>query len=192
METMHDTLNRQVADLPDGHLIRVLLDQHVRIRMLFAAVAAAEGGLKQELFDQLRLLLAVHESAEERHLRPIARAAAGSAVVEARLAEESEAARIVAELELLDVAEPAFAARFDDLERAVLAHAEREEAEEFPGVLEHGEVGELTQAGFAVITAECWAPVHPTPDGTGTLSLRTFGPFAALLERSRRGFRNLG
>jgi len=43
----------------------VLLKQHAQIREFFAAIKAANGDAKQEPFDQLRLLLAQYETAEE-------------------------------------------------------------------------------------------------------------------------------
>ncbi|WP_407643691.1 hemerythrin domain-containing protein [Cumulibacter manganitolerans] len=48
----------------------MLAEQHKRIKKLFAAVDAAEGTDKQDAFDELRRLLAVHEVAEEMVLRP--------------------------------------------------------------------------------------------------------------------------
>ena len=76
------------AELPEGDVIRILLEQHVRIRVLFGDVRSAMGGHKRQAFDELRALLAVHETAEEMVLRPVSADAAGEAVGHARAKEE--------------------------------------------------------------------------------------------------------
>ena len=74
----------QAAQLPPGNMIRVLLTQHAQISNLFAAVREATGDERQERFDDLRELLAVHEAGEEAVLRPISRKDAGGEVPNAR------------------------------------------------------------------------------------------------------------
>src|SRR5690606_30720651 len=87
---------------------------------------------KQVLFDELRRLLAVHETAEEMVTHPRARMADGNAVVDSLLAEEHEAKEMLADLDGMDVSDPGFDAKLATLRTAVLAHAEHEELEEFP------------------------------------------------------------
>jgi len=66
------TMERALAaKLPEGDVVRILLEQHARIRDLFAEINGFAGTRKQERFDELRVLLAVHETAEEMILRPI-------------------------------------------------------------------------------------------------------------------------
>src|ERR1700712_4707532 len=101
----------EAAKLPEGDVIRVLLEQHARIRDLFQHVTEAQGEHKQQAFDELRALLAVHETAEEMVLRPVTSNTAGKAVADARNQEESEANEVLAKLEKLDVA----SADFDSL-----------------------------------------------------------------------------
>ena len=79
----------RAAQLPEGDVVRSLLEQHARIRDLFTEIKGLAGTRKQELFDELRQLLAVHETAEEMILRPISRDLAGADVVYARNQEES-------------------------------------------------------------------------------------------------------
>ena len=78
----------KAAQLPEGDVILILLEQHARIRELFADVKSAEGERKQHAFDELRALLAVHETAEEMVLRPVSRDAAGASVTKQILAAE--------------------------------------------------------------------------------------------------------
>ena len=54
---------------PHGDVITILLEQHRRIRELFTHVKRADGRRKQHAFDELRILLSVHETAEEMVLR---------------------------------------------------------------------------------------------------------------------------
>jgi hypothetical protein len=63
----------------------------VRIRELFALVRDAEAEHMQQTFDQLRALLAAHETGEGMVLRLASRKDAGDEIAEARLREEDEA-----------------------------------------------------------------------------------------------------
>jgi len=54
----------RAAQLPEGDVVRILLEQHVRIRELFAEVRATSGEPKQHAFDELRALLAELEDDE--------------------------------------------------------------------------------------------------------------------------------
>src|SRR5438128_625976 len=96
----------KAAQLPEGDVIRVLLEQHARIRDLFAEVKRANGPDKKEAFDSLRALLAVHETAEELVLRPVSAEAAGQQVVDARNREEADANAVLADLEDMDLDDP--------------------------------------------------------------------------------------
>uniref|UniRef100_UPI0024538F81 hemerythrin domain-containing protein n=1 Tax=Nocardia farcinica TaxID=37329 RepID=UPI0024538F81 len=74
--------------------VTYLVGQHRRIRELFDEVAgAADTGERERKFFELRRLLAVHETAEEEIIHPLARRAIdnGDAVVDARLEEENKA-----------------------------------------------------------------------------------------------------
>src|SRR4051794_27843973 len=125
----------QAAELSEGDVIRVLLEQHARIRDLFADVKSADGEHKQQAFDELRALLAVHETAEEMVLRPATSAAGGSDVADARNGEEAEANVVLKELEKLDASSTDFDAKLAEFEKAVDEHAEAEEHEEFSLIL---------------------------------------------------------
>lgn len=70
---------------------------NARIRGLFGEVRGAEGARKQDAFNELRGLLAVHETAEEMIVRPAAKDTAGEDEAHARNAEEREANKVLAE-----------------------------------------------------------------------------------------------
>src|SRR5205823_4572174 len=97
---------RKAAELPQGDVVRVLLEQHARIRDLFAEVKSETGEHKKQAFDELRGLLAVHETAEEMVLRPATKRVDDDhrgKIADARNEEESEANKVLKDLESLDV-----------------------------------------------------------------------------------------
>lgn len=176
----------KASALPEGDVIRVLLEQHAQIRDLFAQVKSQAGEERQKTFDALRALLAVHETAEELVLRPVTEKVAGESVAKARNQEEKEANEVLAQLEKLSVDDPSFAAQLDTLERSVDAHAEAEESEEFSQVLAGCDEDQRKAMGRKVKAAEALAPTHPHPSVAGdrTAQLLT-GPFAAMVDRVR-------
>jgi hypothetical protein len=192
MSLMGDADNERArADrLPEGSLISILLEQHAKIRDLFAAVRVAPRAQRQEPFDRLRELLAVHEAGEEIVLRPVSRKSAGNRIADARDREESDAARMLADLEKMDTSSEQFEAGLDELALAVSAHAEREETEEFPAVQSAQTEEELQALGKKLLRAERTAPGHPHPATAGSpTAQRLIGPFAGLLDAARDVYR---
>jgi hemerythrin superfamily protein len=176
----------KAAQLPEGDVIRTLLEQHARIRELFQEVSTAEGDHKKQAFDELRALLAVHETAEEMVLRPVSKKVAGEQVADARNNEEHEANEVLAELEEMDVATPDFDAQLAKFERAVSDHADHEENEEFPHVMSTCDEEERIKMGKRIRAAESVAPTHPHQSTAGSTPAQwSVGPFAALVDRTR-------
>jgi hemerythrin superfamily protein len=175
--------------------VDVLLAQHEKIKAMFSEVSAASGKQKQDLFEDLVRLLAVHEAAEEELVHPMSRRdnAAGDAVVDARLAEEQQAKRELADLYDIGTADPRFDAGFQRLQQAVLAHAEHEEHEEFPALRRAVPADQLTKLADRVLTAEKMAPTRPHPhspsSATGNLIV---GPPMAVFDRIRDAIRDVG
>lgn len=184
----------EAAKLPDDDVIGVLLRQHALIRDLFAEVRSAGGDRpKREAFDALRALLAVHETAEELILRPVATDTAGQEEADARNQEEKAANRVLAELERMDVSSP----EFDDLlrrfEKDVISHAEHEEKEEFPSVLRDCPEARRKRLGGQLQLVEKLAPTHPHPRTAGSPTAQwVAGPFAAMLDRTRDALKHVG
>ncbi|MEP9383795.1 hemerythrin domain-containing protein [Nocardioides cheoyonin] len=174
----------KAAVLPEGDVIRMLLEQHAQIRDLFATVKAASGEEKKTAFDDLRTLLAVHETAEELVLRPVTSRLGGEGVAEARNAEEAEANEVLAELEKLDVGSADFDTRIAAFETSVDEHAEAEEHEEFGLILEGCEVDERRQLGTKIKAAEAVGPTHPHPSvEPSSTTQKAVGPFAGIIDR---------
>ncbi|GAA3062421.1 hemerythrin domain-containing protein [Streptomyces glomeratus] len=174
----------QAARLPEGDVVRILLLQHARIRDLFAEVKSAQGEQKKSIFDELRALLAVHETAEEMILRPTAKKTAGQAEADARNHEEKAANKVLAQLEKMDVSSPEFDDRLAAFERSVIAHAEHEEQEEFPAVRQGCDEDQLKRMGAQLQMVEKMAPTHPHPTAAGSPAAQWItGPFASLVDR---------
>jgi len=178
---------------PEDDILEQLLAQHEDIRRLFAETLESEGEAKQQCFDELRGLLAVHETAEEMILRPVAKRVAGKQEAEARNEEESQANKELAELEKLDVHSAEFDARLAEFQRAVEHHAQHEEREEFPGIRAACDIEERRSMGRRLRAAERIAPTHPHPRAAGSPAAQwTVGPFVALLDRAKDAFRRRG
>jgi hypothetical protein len=174
------------AQLPEGDVVALLLEQHARIRDLFAEVGRATGQDRQRAFDELRALLAVHEAAEELILRPVAKKTAGADEAEARNAEEKEASEVLKKLEGMDVASPGFQTVLAEFERAVGEHAEHEEREEFPAIVAQCTPDQRRTMGARLRKAEHLAPPHPHPSAAGSpAALALTGPFAAMMDKAR-------
>ena len=172
--------------LPEGDVIRVLLEQHAQIRDLFTEVKTHTGEEQQGAFDALRGLLAVHETAEEMVLRPVTEKVVGEQVAEARNHEEQDANAVLAHLEKMSLQDPDFAAQFEAFEKAVDKHAESEEQEEFPQILATCDEDQRQTMGRKVKAAEAIAPTHPHPSvEPGSTQQRMVGPFAAMVDRAK-------
>jgi hypothetical protein len=176
----------KAQNLPEGDVVRILLEQHAQIRDLFARILAAPAADRKKPFDDLRALLAVHETAEELVLRPQADDDAWKGVAQERNEEEREANQVLADLEHLDPASEAFQDKLQEFEKAVDQHAEAEESEEFPRVLAALDVEERRKLGSRLLAVEKMAPTHPHPSAAGSVTAQALtGPFAAMADRVR-------
>ncbi|MFZ2032882.1 MAG: hemerythrin domain-containing protein [Candidatus Dormiibacterota bacterium] len=148
---------KKAATLPEGDVIRILYEQHAQIQDLFERVEKATGAGRQTAFDELTVLLIAHETAEQSVLRPVTRETAGDDVVQARLQEEQKANQVIAELKRLDVNSSEFDRTFANFKQAVVDHAEHEENDEFPSVLEERDEDERRVMGERLSKAEATA-----------------------------------
>jgi hemerythrin superfamily protein len=172
-------------------VVDLLLEQHSQVKSLFRQLAGAEGVQKRELFEDLVRMLAVHESAEEQVVHPMARRDAGDDVVEARLHEESEAKDALAQLYDMGVDHPEFDTRMAAFAQAVLDHAEHEEHDEFPYLRQNIPAEQLSRMAGAVRAAEAIAPTRPHPAaGESAIANMMAGPPAAVFDRMRDAVRD--
>ena len=176
----------KAQELPEGDVVRILLEQHARVRELFAELQSSPASGRKTLFDELRSLLAVHETAEEMVLRPRAEGDDWKHVADERNQEEKEANQALAELEDLDPQSDAFLTKLTGFEKAVDAHAEAEEKDEFPRVLAALDVEERQKLGSRLRSVETLAPTHPHPAAAGSpVAQALTGPFASMVDRVR-------
>lgn len=177
----------------DRDVVELLLGQHQRIKTLFTEVAAATGERKRDAFDELVRLLAVHESAEELVVHPAVRlqGEGSEAIVEARLREEDEAKKALAELHDLGVDHPEFDIRLEAFAVDVLAHANHEEQEEFPRLRSGTDAKRRRRMADAVRAAEAMAPTRPHPmAGESEAANLVAGPPLAIFDRVRDAVRD--
>jgi len=183
----------EAAKLPGDDVIGILLTQHARIRDLFAEVKSAGGEHKKVVFNELKALLAVHETSEEMILRPVAKRAAGEKEADARNHEEKEANKVLAELERMDVRSPEFDALIAKFEKSVVDHAEHEEKEEFPALHRDCSEDQLRTMGTRLLAVEKLAPTHPHPATAGSpVAQAVIGPFASLIDRTKDALKAAG
>ena len=155
---------QHAAQLPEGDVIWILLEQHARIQELFGHVRNATADSKRQVFDELRQLLAVHEAAEEMIVRPVTRAAAdGNRIASARNHEEHMATHMLADLEKMDVSSQEFPTALAKFETSVVEHARHEETEEFPLILKARSEQQRAWMGKGLRAAEAFARRIPIP-----------------------------
>jgi hemerythrin superfamily protein len=174
-------------------VVELLLDQHTQIKSLFRELTRAQGERKEDRFEDLVRLLAVHESAEEIVVHPTARKEIdnGDDVVEARLHEEGEAKQALAELHDLGVNHPDFDAKLAEFAADVVDHANHEEQEEFMRLRAKLPEEQPRRMAGAVRAAEATAPTRPHPAaGESAVANILAGPPTAVFDRARDAVRD--
>ena len=168
-------------------VVDVLLGQHMLIRDLFTEVEAATGKARKDAFGRLVTLLAVHETAEEQVVHPLARTAmdGGDEVVADRLAEEHEAKELLSRLEDMGPDAEGFPALLAELRQAVLAHAHHEEAYEFRYLRRNVDPARLRGLATLLKAAEAVAPTHPHPGVESAKANLAVGPVASMFDRAK-------
>ncbi|GAB3651599.1 hemerythrin domain-containing protein [Glycomyces tarimensis] len=185
-----------VEDRPEHveDVIELLLGQHQLIRELFVEVQSHTGERRREAFGRLVRLLAVHETAEEEVVHPLARRKidAGEQIVEERLHEEHEAKEVLARLEDMDFDSVEFDDTLAQLRTSVLEHANREEVYEFRYLRAQYEPDRLQSLAKQVRAAEKMAPTHPHPGAESAAENLTAGPVLAVFDRAKDAMRDSG
>jgi hemerythrin superfamily protein len=171
----------------DVDVVDLLLTQHARIEEQFLLVVGASGTARQEAFDDLVRLLAMHETAEEEVVHPLSRTIEGDAagLVDDRLAEERQAKEMLATLLGADVDSPGFATSLLLLRDAVLTHARYEERYEFPRLRAKVPAERLRTLASLVRAAEAAAPTRPHPGVESATANLLAGPALAVADRVR-------
>lgn len=179
-------MTKRAETMPETDAVELLIHQHEEIRRLLQEVDDKKGDQRAEAFERLRRLLAVHETAEEEVVHPVARRSLknGDMVIDARLEEENEGKKMLQALEKMGPSTQGFDALFAEFRKAVLQHAEHEEREEFPE-LRTRSTQQLRVMAVAIKAAEATAPTHPHPGVETATKNMLVGPFAAVADRTR-------
>ncbi len=117
-----------------AHIMKVLMDDHARIRRMFAGFRAqpTNPDLALGIVDELK----VHASLEEELVYPVLKEA-NAALAKASEADHAAADKMVSKVEKLEPGSRELMALMTDLEDAVEAHMEMEEAEVIPVLKAH-------------------------------------------------------
>ncbi|MEU4894191.1 hemerythrin domain-containing protein [Streptomyces sp. NPDC044780] len=171
----------------EDDVVALLMRQHGDIRNLFDEVERATGDQRQDAFRRLVRLLAVHETAEEEVVHPVARRSfdGGEGVVEDRLREERQAKEKLSRLDEMDTGSPEFLPLLRELRTEVMEHARAEERYEFIQLRRRTDPGQLATMAKAVRAAEAMAPTRPHPGAETAAKNIALGPMAATIDRAR-------
>ena len=174
-------------------VVDILKSQHAEIRSAFRR-ASMPGPGRSRAFHQLVKLLAIHEAGEEAHVHPVTRklAAAGKAVARARRTEEKEAKKLLTELTKIGPNGRGYGATLRELRKAVLAHAAREEREEFPALVREVSGPRRWMLGLEVRLTQAVAPTRPHPAVNNELANKLATPVFGPLDRARDLFSRSG
>jgi hemerythrin superfamily protein len=177
-----------MTNQPTTRATDLLRRQHQQVKETFAALEQTSGEQRAELFDCLRQTLAVHETAEEIVIHPAGRllGADVAKVVDARIQEEQQAKRDLADLEKLGPDGDHFGVKLLTFRRAVEAHAAAEEELLFPLLEAQMNPDELRRMSDEIEIAEAMAPTHAHPHGPSSgIGNQLVGPFVAMVDKVR-------
>ncbi|MEE4590949.1 hemerythrin domain-containing protein [Streptomyces sp. DSM 41524] len=171
----------------EDDVVALLTRQHGDIRNLFDEVERTTGDERRDAFRRLVRLMAVHETAEEEVVHPVARRAfdGGEGVVEDRLREEKQAKEKLSRLDGMDPDSAGFLPLLMELRTEVMAHARAEERYEFVQLRRRTDPGQLAAMAKAVRAAEAMAPTRPHPGVETAAKNIALGPMAATIDRTR-------
>jgi hemerythrin-like domain-containing protein len=174
-------------------VVELLIEQHDEIRSLLSEVRQVQGPAKQEVFQELTRLLAVHETAEEAVVHPVARRKldGGDDVVDQRLEEEDRAKKELADLYDMGVDHPDFDRRLEAFAGEVNQHAMNEESQEFLRLRSVVSAETLHRMAGALKVAQKAAPTRPHPNAPESAMANVLaGPPMALFDRVRDAVRD--
>lgn len=177
-----------------SELVALLLADHEKVKAMLQGFETVPASQKDEKFCEITHELIRHEVAEEEVVYPALRryADGGDDLADLRIKEQSEAEKLLDDMEKAGVDSAEFATMFTRLRTDVLAHAEAEQQTVFPELSSSVGDDELRQLGKRYEMAKKVAPTHPHPHAPdsppGDVLL---GPVAALVDRVRDAVRGV-
>lgn len=173
-------------------IVEVLMRDHGKVEALLARLDSEPQSGMEQYFCELREELVRHEVAEEMIVYPAfrTRVPLSNAIADARVAEQAEAERVLADLDGADPTTAVFRERLTALRSDVLTHARAEENEVFPlmkRAIPHKEMVALAENYEKALML---APTHPHPHAPDTPPGNiVLGPIAALVDHFRDAMR---
>jgi hypothetical protein len=142
--------------------VDVIVRQHREIKRGFAK-AMVPGGARRRNFERLVRLLAVHKAGQEAHLHPLAHRVlrSGGELAARRRAEEKEAKKMLVALVRTGPDGSGYLRALNELRRAVIRHAAREEREELPALRAMLSARRLRLLGAEMKLPRFYAPTRP-------------------------------
>lgn len=176
------------------NLVQMLLADHRHAEQVLQGFTDTTADQKDDAFCELTYTLVRHEVAEEEVVYPALRryVDGGDDLADMRIAEQSKAEELLAEMEEAGVDSAEFPAMFTTLRSEVLAHAEAEEQSVFPELTTCISPDELLELGRRYSRAKKLAPTHPHPHSPDTPpGDLVMGPVAEVVDRVRDAVRGV-
>lgn len=172
-------------------VVATIQRDHRQIEMMLSTVEQATGSARQEAFEDLVRKLAVHETAEEMVVHPMLKDIGADDVAGEVLGEEDRAKKALSDLDGMNVTSAEFDAKFQTIKNDVLRHAQHEERDEHPRLMQQEPREKLERLATVFEAAEKTAPTRPhaaAPESrVGNLAL---GPILAVTDRARDAIRD--
>lgn len=179
---------------PGGQdVINLLIADHREVERMFQELESTRGSAddavkqrRRELVDTVITELVKHSVAEETQVYPQVQAKVSAEEAERAKHEHGEAEETMKVLDGMDVDDPQFEARLDDLMREIREHVAEEEGRMFPDMRRQLTPFELSEMAEKVQRVKKTAPTHPHPGVPHERGARlAAGPLAGLIDRMR-------
>lgn len=173
-------------------VVSLVSEQHQQVRSLFAQLKGASGEVAEQSFNELRRMLAIHETAEEEIVYPVLMSTGeeGKRIAEERKKEEGQAKTALAGLEKMGTSDAGFPAALEEFRVDVDKHATAEEREVLPLLQKSQTPDQLEHMAKLFDLAEKAAPTHPHPNAPeSAMGNLLLGPAVAIMDRVRDAIR---
>lgn len=163
----------------------ILIEEHARVHLMCRRTRDVQGAAKRSAFDDLRSLMAVHQTAEQTMVRPLTRDVLGDGLADRRNIEEAGIREALDEMERVGTDSSRFGDLLDRFETMASEHFEREEHDEFKALAGTVDEDEREQIGRCLRRLE--SMLLTRPEGADFLDESDLAapPNARLVERVR-------
>ena len=170
-------------------LLVIVRRDHREIERMLTEVDARSGAARKRAVEELFRKLAVHETAEQEIVHPLARHAGAGAIADELVQDEALVADRLEVFEGSKVDSARFAKAFDELARVIRFHARREEMDEHPPIEANVSWFALETFGRAFCAADAVAPVAGDPPTSARAPALSVAPVRAVADLARETIR---